>query len=610
MINKKWFTPVRFSHLTSHAAVGSIVRDQNDWLMRVKDTRGWSAHNMLQLHAVERVKQHLRINQRLLLPPLAEFDESVNLRINGATIPTERFPSWMKCNQCNQLFYEPWQANEIAIDEQINCQACKEGILEQVTWCATSSFGDLLNVPWHKICHRNSEKRCNSNIRESRLKIVSGKQGRKIIKCLECDSTANFEQADFKEHRHFQVKEKVRVSQEEKGITYTIMEVNDPRAYSPVNERALVIPPESNIDRNSLQYKLELNSQLINEIKGATRELQRKRLIKRATNTLKCTKDELIAALNDETRAADFSNIKITAGDMLGDEYLALTTPEDFPEGADFITRHLTDNWVKFIDDLKGDPELQTAARLVNQLVAVDRLRVIEVFKGFSRAASDIEKHKPVPVLPPDLVNEADWLPAIELFGEGIFFTLDNEKIKEWESNQLLRQRASTIEQRYQNSDVILPDEAIPSPRFIMLHTLAHILIRELESTAGYPAASLQERIYCSPSDGMTGILIYTAVADVSGSLGGIIELARPDRFLRLFDAALRQADWCSLDPVCGEMEGQGPAWLNRAACHACALVPDTACSYNNVFLDRVFIKGNSASGIPSLIDVLRRTDG
>lgn len=608
MIDKNWFTPVRFSHLTSHAAVGSIVRDQNDWLMKVKDTRFWSAEKMTQLYAVERVKQHLRIHQRLLLPPTAEFDESKNLKIHGATIPTERFPSWMKCNRCDLLFFEPWRTSEAAIDEQINCHKCKTGNLEQLTWCATSSFGDLVNVPWHLICHRNSKKRCVPDLENSYLKVVSGQRGKQIVKCEKCKSQAVFEQADFKLNNHFQIKEKFPSLEGE--ITYTIMEVNDPRVYTPQNAQALVIPPESNIDKNSLEYKLELNSQLIKDIKNATRKLQRKKFIKRAIAALHCTESELMAALKSKVTATTSLEPEIAAGDMLGDEYLALITPEDFHESADFRTQHITPDWLKYIDELQEASELQSSARLVDRVVAVDRLRVIEVLKGFSRAASDIEAHQPIPILPPDLVNEADWLPAIELFGEGIFFTLDAEKLKEWESTQALRQRANEIEQRYQDSNMLLPDDASPSPRFIMLHTLSHILIRELESTAGYPAASLQERIYCSSSDNMAGILIYTAVADVAGSLGGIVDLARPDKFLRLFDAALRQADWCSLDPVCGEMEGQGPSWLNRAACHACALVPDTSCSYNNVFLDRVFIKGNSTSGIPSLRDVMRTIDG
>ena len=89
----------------------------------------------------------------------------------------------------------------------------------------------------------------------------------------------------------------------------------------------------------------------------------------------------------------------------------------------------------------------------------------------------------------------------------------------------------------------------------------------------------------------MAGVLIYVAVADEEGSLGGLMELARPERFLRLLTGALEAADWCSLDPVCSEQEGHGPDLLNRAACHACALVPETSCQYGNVLLDRAFIK-------------------
>ena len=98
------------------------------------------------------------------------------------------------------------------------------------------------------------------------------------------------------------------------------------------------------------------------------------------------------------------------------------------------------------------------------------------------------------------------------------------------------------------------------------------------------PAASLKERIYCetgkSGKDPMAGILIYVAVPDEEGSLGGLMELAKPERFLRLLTGAFEAATWCSLDPVCSEQEGHGPDLLNRAACHACALVPETSCSY------------------------------
>ena len=129
-------------------------------------------------------------------------------------------------------------------------------------------------------------------------------------------------------------------------------------------------------------------------------------------------------------------------------------------------------------------------------------------------------------------------------------------------------------------------------------------MIRALDAEAGYPAASLKERIYCATGrNPMAGILIYVAVPDEEGSLGGLMELARPERFLRLLTGAFEAAAWCSLDPACAEQDGHGPDLLNRAACHACALVPETSCAYGNVLLDRVFVKGK-APDVPAFLGV------
>ena len=142
------------------------------------------------------------------------------------------------------------------------------------------------------------------------------------------------------------------------------------------------------------------------------------------------------------------------------------------------------------------------------------------------------------------------------------------------------------------------------TPQFVMLHTLAHAVIRRLESEAGYPAASLRERIYCGTDRApMAGILIYVSVPDKIGSLGGLVQMAKPKRFLRILQAALDQTSWCSMDPVCASHQGQGPALLNLAACHACALIPDTSCEFGNTVLDRAFIKGDPTTGVAPLTE-------
>lgn len=46
-----------------------------------------------------------------------------------------------------------------------------------------------------------------------------------------------------------------------------------------------------------------------------------------------------------------------------------------------------------------------------------------------------------------------------------------------------------------------------------------------------------------------------------------------------------------------GESPGHGPGLLNRAAYHACALVPEPSCAYGNMLLDRTSGGGCERSG-------------
>jgi hypothetical protein len=48
----------------------------------------------------------------------------------------------------------------------------------------------------------------------------------------------------------------------------------------------------------------------------------------------------------------------------------------------------------------------------------------------------------------------------------------------------------------WRNSRKLDPNDAYRGIRFAMLHTLSHLLIRELALECGYSAASIRERIY------------------------------------------------------------------------------------------------------------------
>lgn len=122
-----------------------------------------------------------------------------------------------------------------------------------------------------------------------------------------------------------------------------------------------------------------------------------------------------------------------------------------------------------------------------------------------------------------------------------------------------------------------------------MLHTLSHLLIRELALECGYNAASIRERIYADVSspNPQAGILIYTAAADSDGTLGGLVELGKPENLGRLLRQALNRSKVCSSDPLCSEHDPGKDRSLHAAACHACSLVAETSCERGNRYLDR-----------------------
>ena len=282
-------------------------------------------------------------------------------------------------------------------------------------------------------------------------------------------------------------------------------------------------------------------------------------------------------------------------GDLKDDEWAAflkkLGQPgRDLSEG-DFVV----DAWR--VDEGAGLP-----AALVDRLTAVGqvrRVREVRALKGFRRFSADAD------MVPADLSLDAvrrPTLPAIEMYGEGIFIQFDERALAEWESrvevqaraNVLIRRRAATAWAQRLN---------VPEPRFLALHTVAHLLIRRLAYASGYSSASLQERIYAHTDrpDHTAGILIYTAAGDAQGTLGGLVRLGAPDKLVPLLLAALDDADVCSNDPVCIESDRRGSSSLNLSACHGCSLVSETSCETANRLLDRQMVLGGR--DVPGLLE-------
>ncbi|MEU0105872.1 DUF1998 domain-containing protein [Streptomyces sp. NPDC006251] len=227
----------------------------------------------------------------------------------------------------------------------------------------------------------------------------------------------------------------------------------------------------------------------------------------------------------------------------------------------------------------------------VERPMLVKRLREVRALKAFTRIAdpeTSSEGHEASLSLTP-----TDWLPAMEVHGEGVFVRLDENRLDDWAQSVAV---AARVERMRTNHDRMLRERAtdptqVPSspatPRMVLLHTLAHVLINEWSLDAGYPAAALRERLYTDAR--MAGFLIYTATSDSAGSLGGVVAQGEPDLLIDALRSALRRATWCSADPLCVEARSSG---ANLAACHACAMLPETSCEHNNILLDRALLVG------------------
>jgi hypothetical protein len=270
------------------------------------------------------------------------------------------------------------------------------------------------------------------------------------------------------------------------------------------------------------------------------------------------------------------------------EEFKALCAPPDPVAQADrqFQTEHMEVPHV--------------FAGQIGQLIVVRRLREVRALAGFTRIDS-----------PPDILIEGDehqqdvkqqslarddpgWRPAVELLGEGVFLALDERQVQVWEQRPAVTARVAEMERAHGEwrRERELGDAPYPGPRFVLLHSLAHMLINSLALDCGYSSTSIRERIYSSPGPDrpMAGILLYTATPDSDGSLGGLADQGKTARFENVLTMALGRARYCSSDPLCGHAPPGSMGHLNGAACHACLLVSETSCERSNRYLDRAHV--------------------
>lgn len=307
---------------------------------------------------------------------------------------------------------------------------------------------------------------------------------------------------------------------------------------------------------------------------------------------LGASQEEVLRLAAGEDAASDGILLDLKDGEWAAFVKKLATSGRD-RSGSDFV---VDSSSIGDRHDLFGAPASRLTA--VGQ---VRRVREVRALTGFRRHTADSD------VVRVDLSADGRRMPvypAIEMFGEGIFLRFDEQYVSEWEERPEVRARANILIRR-RGAAPWAQRLDVPEPRYVALHTIAHLLMRRLAHASGYASASLQERVYANSDrpDRTAGILIYTAAGDAQGTLGGLVRLGKPDKLVRLLIEALDDGDICSNDPVCIESDGQGASSLNLSACHGCSLVSETSCETANRFLDRQLVLGGGET--PGLLEGL-----
>lgn len=587
---------IRKSQLISTYGIGAIMEFPSETLMHA-GLEAWET----------RSDQSLvddRLAKRLGVKRFYEPIQAKEKNLDGGTIPFVRFPLWQVCPRCRTMHKVRWNdrtprtcSNETK--PRTGGKPCaslpqfRKPRLVAVRFVVACSAGHIDDFPWIEWAHTPRGKKlkrdhsCNnpvlrlnstgrSGLMGLRVQCVSCTEGRSMmgagspdaLKDLGCTGNRPWLGPDAFEK--CKAEEPPRVLQ--RGAT---------NVYFSFVVSSILIPPHSTFIRRFIAKPK--NWKVLSNGVGEDGLADPMRL-EFFSEQHDLPLDELTMAVNDRLGMISKSIQEQTEDDYRLAEYKA------FLSGRNRNQK----------DDLNVDPQKivdyeEEIQPFLNDVVLIEKLTETRALTGFSRLNppdSGTSEEGNVAALSK---NRLSWLPAVRAFGEGIFITLNQKRLDEWSNRKSVRQRYERIQKRLNDVSASRGREFREiSPGFLLLHTLAHLLIRRLSFDCGYGSSSLRERLYCMQegTEKMSGILIYTAASDAEGTLGGLVLQGKPGHLEQTLRNALIDAANCSSDPLCLESTGQGSDALNLAACHACSLIPETSCEEGNRLLDRLMVIG------------------
>lgn len=574
--------------------VGAIFELQGESFLAT-DVRGW--RNAPSLTA-PRLARALKVQGFRAAPPARESDYDLP---DAPGVPYMRFPSWLFCGGCRRMVR--WNRDDERPGKAPMCGFCPANTLTPMRFVQVCARGHLGDVDWWYWAHATSDpERRETCSRDATLRYVSDEDSTGLealhIRCDACparrdllgvlrDGALTAIGVRCSGRQPWQRREEAVAC----DSAPTVVQRGASNVYYPEVCSALDIPQEAAGGDASISVELAERIRAhvlwptVTADPGTPKAAQYAALL---ASEVDLDVDVVLDLARQENRpGADEAPSEPAGLEVAEWRAFTATGSQERQEAASsvFVTRAVP---------LHSSPSLNISSALgerVRQVVVADRLREVRALLGFRRLSPD------GPLIGVDPTGRARWLPAVETFGEGIFVAFDEAAVSQWENDERVRRRTAMLR--------------VPvAPRYVMLHTLAHLLIRQLSFDCGYGTASMRERIYASTrGDRQAGLLIYTSAGDAEGTLGGLAHRGADGRLAETMIRLLEAGAWCSADPLCAEHMPTGRQ-RNLAACHSCALAPETSCEAQNAQLDRLLVVGGD--GVPGffaeVIDEARGT--
>jgi hypothetical protein len=601
-VEKHYVGDLRPHQLLTTFGVGAVV-DLPNLSAMVMGLEDWRTLSMPEI-GEERLRQWVRIVlgyqvERLLALPISQDSGPWSERALGENalvgVPVAAFPRWMVCPACRllapldsdlfELKANPFHPEKTRYQHH-NCQrAPRPPAAIPARFLVACQNGHLDDFPWVYFVHQGPTE-CQSRLRLREFG-VSGEAADIQVYCEVCQSARPMSAAFGEEARASMPLCRGRRPHlrdyEEDGCTEQMRTIllGASNSWFPVLLSALSVPTV--VDR--LGQLVEMHWYVLEKTHNA-QEVALLHTIGSLPSFGSYSAEEIWEAVErkrggQDAAAARPVNIKVP-------EWTIFTHPEEAPSLPQFR--------------MKTAPVPPRYRGTFSRIALIERLREVLALVGFTRITSlndfgSAEEVQDELTFAPLSRQPPRWVPASEVHGEGIFIQFDEQAIQHWlhaiPAVERRRQEFRTAHHYWCQQRHLDPQQIrFPDARYILLHTFAHALMRQLSLACGYTAASLRERIYSLPPDHddgpMAGVLIYTAAPDSEGTLGGLVSLGQPEQLEGHIDAALERMRWCASDPLCAEHSPLTEmVVLHAAACHACLFVPETSCERGNKYLDR-----------------------